>query len=153
MPEVVEGGLCSSEVSEVSEVPEVKRCVLLCMLEAVEGWVYLLEALEVKVLDVLDVLKVPKVLDVLDVLDVLGRVGGDALCGTPYNWRLWRVGYVLLEVLEVMRCVLLCMLEAVEGRLSFEVSKFSLLPQSRCTSARKAPRCQFSRPQSFIGCS
>ena len=32
----------------------------------------------------------------------------------------------LLEVPEVMRCVLLCMLEDVEGRLCFGVSKFPL---------------------------
>jgi len=39
----------------------------------------------------------------------------------------------LLEVLEVMRCMLLCMcmLEAVEGGLSFVISKFPLRQFSR----------------------
>src|SRR6266480_3226414 len=63
MLEVVEGGLSSLDVLVVPNVPEVMRCVLLCMLEGVEG----------------------------------------RLC--------------LPEVPEVMRCVLLCMLEAVVGRL------------------------------------
>ena len=35
-------------------------------------------------------------------------------------------GLCLLEVAEVMRCVLLRMLEAMEGDLSFEVSKIPL---------------------------
>lgn len=33
-------------------------------------------------------------------------------------------GFHLLELSEVMRCMLLCMLEAVESVLSFEASKF-----------------------------
>ncbi|SRR6266480_5194545 len=73
------------------EMPEVMCCVLFCMLEAVDGglcsWRY-------------------------------WSAGRALFCSV--NSRLWRVRYVLLEapeVPEVMRRVLLCMLEVVEGRL------------------------------------
>ena len=65
------------------------RRILFCMLEAAEGGLYLLEVPEVPE-------GVRRVL-----LCILEAVEGE-LC--------------LLEVLEVMRCVLLCMLEAVNVR-------------------------------------
>src|SRR6266480_2221654 len=88
---VVEGGrlvlLC---LLEKLGVPEVIRCMLLCMLEAVEG--------------------------ARSVCGGVGGGGGDTLCAALYA-----EGYggcaLFVEVYEVIRCVLLCMLEAVEGAL------------------------------------
>ena len=81
---------CDARIAEV----EVMRCVLRCMLEAVEGVFCLLE-------------------------DVGGGGGGG---GDALRAALYAVWYApcdarIAEVVEVMRCVLLCMLEAVEGVL------------------------------------
>ena len=79
------------------EVSEVMRCVLLSMLEAVEGVL----------------------------CSVGGRrrcargargAGGDAQCAALYAGSCGGQA-LLLEVPEVIRCVLLCILEAVEGEL------------------------------------
>jgi len=74
----------------VLETLEVMRCVLLCILEAVKGAISLLESLEV-----------PEVMRLCATL----CAGG---CG---RWA------VFVEVPMVMRRVLLCMLEAVDGGL------------------------------------
>ena len=50
------------------------------------------------------------VLNALEMLDGMRRV---LLC----VWRLWRGGSACWRCLEEMRCVLLCMLEVVEGEL------------------------------------
>jgi len=71
-------------------VLEVMRCVLLCILEAV-GWAMF-----------------------------AGPAGGDALYATLSTrgcggWFCLQDVLEVFEVLEVIRCVLLCMLEAAEG--------------------------------------
>jgi len=147
MLEVVDDELC---LLEVLNVPEVMRCVLLCILEAVVGsvcwrcwggcavfgsvcrrlwkWLCLREVLEV--------LEVPEVMRcvLLCILEaVVGSLcwrcwGGCAVFGSV-RWRVWRwlclrevleVSEMLeaSEVPEVMRCLLLCMLEGVEGGLN-----------------------------------
>src|SRR6266480_468410 len=74
---MLEVGLC------FLEVPDVIRCVLRCMLEAVEGRICLLEVIR----------------RVFRMMEAVER------------------GLRLLEVLEVICCVLLCILEAVDGGL------------------------------------
>ena len=97
------------------EALEGERCIPFCMLEAVEVILRALEVLEV----MRCVLWVPEVVPYLpEVLE-----GVRCLCRSVC-WRLWRVCAMyrkrwrgmlyLLEVPDVMRCVLLCMLEAVE---------------------------------------
>ena len=98
MLEVVEGVLCLLEVFEVLEALKAMRRVLLCMLETVEGKLCLLEAPEV-------------------VCCVTLCAGGDA---TFAPWMLEAVEGELC-FLEVMRWVLRCMLEAVDGGLCLEV--------------------------------
>src|SRR6266480_4041646 len=97
--------------------------MLLCMLEAVESEVCSLEALEV-----LEVLRRVR----LCILEVLRRVrlciiyaGGAATCAALYAGG--RGGELcLLEVLNVTRCMLLCMLEAVDGGLGLGILNFTL---------------------------
>src|SRR6266480_812653 len=101
---------------------EVIGCVLLCMLEAVEGVLCLLQAVEGTTL-FMELLEVSEVLEVSEMLEAMRRVL--SVC-----WRPLRVGSVrwrcceVRDMPEVTRCVLLCMLEAVEGRLCFGFSKF-----------------------------
>ena len=133
--------------------------MLLCMLEAVKGGLCLLcrftrgGTLSANLctescgrwalfVEVLDVLLVPEAIHC-----VLGAVeGGFGLLKVLKVMRCMLLclleavddGLQLLEMLgapEVMCCVLLCMLETVEDGLNFEVSKFLLweiLPYIRC---------------------
>jgi len=92
--------------------------MLLCMLEAVESELCSLEALEVlrRVrLCMVEVLRRVR-LCMVEVLRRCGALyaGGAATCAALYAGG--RGGELcLLEVLKVTRCMLLCMLEAVEG--------------------------------------
>ncbi len=82
-------------------LPEAMRRVLLCMLEVVEGRLCLLEVLEVMrcMLETSE-----GGLCLLEVLEM------------PKAWEVMRcVLLCMLEVAEVIRGVLLCMLEAAEG--------------------------------------
>jgi len=91
----------------VLDVRELIRCVFLCMLEVVNGGLCSLE--------------VPEVMRRVLALYARGR-GGCALFAGD-------VGRIdAPDAPEVMRCVLLCMLEAVDGRLcSLEVMRCMLL--------------------------
>jgi len=94
----------------VLEVPEVMRCVLLCLLE---------------MLDVLDVMRcvLRCLMEVLEVMRVSELMRVSEVMGVSEAMRVSKVinvsevmHCVLLYLLKAMRRVLLCMLEAVEGR-------------------------------------
>jgi len=113
-------------------VVEVIRCVLLGILEAVEGELCLLEVMCLALLCMLegvevmrrlfctpDASEVPELLEALEVLEALEMpevLGGDAPCAAQYaGGRECKL--CLLDVLDMMRCVLFCTLEAVEGEV------------------------------------
>ena len=107
------------EVLEVPEGLELIRRVLLCMLEAVEGELCLLEVLEVMrsmlLRSILDAAEGRLCsLEVLEVVEVIRRV---LLFVLEVMEVIRRVLLFMLEVMEEIRRVLLFMPEAVEGEL------------------------------------